>query len=362
MDLIDRLHELSARAKRQLGSVKTEEAAKTAFVMPFLQALGYDVFNPDEVIPELTADHGVKKGEKVDYAIRLNDQIVILFECKPVGADLTADHAGQLYRYFSVTDARFGVLTDGLKYVFFSDLEKENKMDERPFFEFNLLTFDDEQVEELKKFAKGWFDLDTIISTASNLKYHRALLAELRQEYEHPSEDLVRFLTARVYSGRFTQQVREQFTELVREAFRDFVGERVNERLKSALDSEGKQAPKSPEPTAQSEEASQTEDSVTGSGVVTTEEELQSHRIIQAIGAEVCDPARIALRDAKSYCAILFDDNNRKTICRLYYKKTKNTVRIFVPEQEVAIDIASPVDLYRRKDAILSAVRQYLQD
>ena len=47
----------------------TEEAAKTALVMPFIQALGYDVFNPSEVIPEYTADVGTKKGEKVDYAI-----------------------------------------------------------------------------------------------------------------------------------------------------------------------------------------------------------------------------------------------------------------------------------------------------
>ena len=151
MDLIDRLQNLSARIKRQKDSVSTEEAAKTAFVLPFIQSLGYDVFNPSEVVPELTADHGVKKGEKVDYGIKQDNQIVMLVECKPVGADLAAKHAGQLFRYFSVTDARFGVLTDGVKYLFFTDLDRPNQMDQRPFFEFDLLDFGDQEIEELKK-------------------------------------------------------------------------------------------------------------------------------------------------------------------------------------------------------------------
>ena len=188
MDLIDRLQDLSARIKRQKDSVSTEEAAKTAFVLPFIQSLGYDVFNPSEVVPELTADHGVKKGEKVDYGIKQDNQIVMLVECKPVGADLAAKHAGQLFRYFSVTDARFGVLTDGVKYLFFTDLDRPNQMDQRPFFEFDLLNFEAQEIGELKKFTKTSFDIDTIVSTASNLKYHRALMVEIGKEFDSPSE------------------------------------------------------------------------------------------------------------------------------------------------------------------------------
>ncbi|HBL43185.1 MAG TPA: restriction endonuclease, partial [Planctomycetaceae bacterium] len=80
----------------------TEEATKNAFVMPFISALGYDVFNPLEVIPEFTSDVGIKKGEKVDYAITKDEKIIILVECKWSGADLDKVHASQLYRYFSV--------------------------------------------------------------------------------------------------------------------------------------------------------------------------------------------------------------------------------------------------------------------
>ena len=358
MDLIDKLNDLAGRIQRQKDVVLTEEAAKTAFVLPFLQALGYDVFNPLEVIPELTADHGVKKGEKVDYAITQNGNIVILLECKPLGSNLAAKQAGQLFRYFAVTDARFGVLTDGVRYLFFSDLEKENKMDDRPFFEFNLLQFGESQVEELKKFTKTAFDLDTIVSTASNMKYHRALIAEIKTEFESPSEELVKFLTSKVYSGRFTQQVKEQFSGLCQRSMRDYVREQVNERLKSALDTDQKQ-----DMAPATDASSELEETITDNsknGIETTPEEWEAFRIIQAIGAEVVDPDRITIRDAKSYCAILFDNNNRRPICRLYFGKTKNSIGIFSEKKEEIVFLEKISTIYHWKGKIIDSVKQYL--
>lgn len=349
MDLIDKLKELSNRIERQKDSVQTEQAAKTAFVLPFLQALGYDVFNPSEVIPELTADHGVKKGEKVDYAIKLDEKIIILIECKPIGSTLDAKCASQLFRYFSVTDARFSVLTDGVRYLFFSDLESPNKMDDRPFLEFNILQFTDSDVEELKKFSKSTFDLESILSRANSLKYHKALLAEIRAEFSNPSEDLVRLLTARVYEGRFTQQIKEEFSLLTQNALRDFIRERINERLQSALDT-GK-----PEQSSTQDEQAPLEDD----GIETTAEEMEAFRIIQAIGAEVTDAERIFIRDAKSYCAILLDNNNRKPICRLHFGKTRMAVSIFTPNGETRIDIERLSQLYGYKKNIQDAILQY---
>lgn len=356
MDLIDMLKELASRIQRQKNLVLTEEAAKTAFVLPFLQALGYDVFNPLEVIPEFTADHGVKKGEKVDYAISQDGKIIILIECKAVGADLEAKHAGQLYRYFSVTEARFGVLTDGIRYLFFSDLEKENKMDERPFLEFSLSQFGESQVEELKKFTKSAFDLETIISTASNMKYHRGLVTELKKEFESPSEDLVRILTAKVYSGRFTQQIKEQFTGLCLLAMRDYLRDQVNDRLKSALESAPKDDPQAKVVSA--EESLGTNSN--NDGIETTPEEMEGFRIIQAIGAEIVDPERIVMRDAKSYCAILFDNNNRRPICRFYFGKTKKSVGIFSADGEKSSVLEKISSLYQHREHIKSAIAMYL--
>lgn len=357
MDLVDKLRELSGRIQRQKDSVLTEEAAKTAFVLPFLQALGYDVFNPAEVIPELTADHGIKKGEKVDYAISLDGKIVILIECKPVGASLEAKHAGQLFRYFSVTDARFGVLTDGTRYLFYSDLEKDNCMDDRPFFEFNLFEFNDGQVEELKKFAKSTFNLDTIISTASNLKYHKALVSEIRSEFDSPSEELIKLLTSRVYNGRFTQQIKDQFTELTQRAMRDFIRDRVNDRLKDALDTD-RPAHIAPEASGGSGAANDIP-SADGDGIETTTDELEAYRIIRAIGAELVDPERIVVRDAKSYCAILLDDNNRRPICRLHFGKTKMAITVFAPDNESRLDLEKVIHIYQHRALIQAAISQY---
>lgn len=349
MDLIDKLKELSNRIQRQRDSVSTEQAAKTAFVLPFLQALGYDVFNPSEVIPELTADHGVKKGEKVDYAIKLDEKIIILIECKPIGAVLDAKCASQLFRYFSVTDARFSVLTDGVRYLFFSDLENPNKMDDRPFFEFNILQFSDSDIDELKKFSKSTFDLESILSRASSLKYHKALLAEIQIEFNNPSEDLVRLLTSRVYNGRFTQQIKEEFTSLTRSALRDFFRQQINERLQSALDT-GKSVHE-PIPEEQL--------SIEDDGIETTAEEMDAYRIIQAIGSEIVDVDRICIRDAKSYCAILLDNNNRRPICRLHFGKTRMSVSIFMPEGEEKFELEKISQLYLHRALVQAAILQY---
>ena len=354
MDLDDRLIELSNRIKKQKSVTLTEEATKTAFVLPFLQALGYDVFNPLEVIPEFTADHGVKRGEKVDYAIKQEDDITIIIECKPVGADLAAKHAGQLFRYFAVTDARFGVLTDGVKYLFFSDLEKENKMDDRPFFEFDMLEFDEEQVEQLKKFSKSAFDIDSIVATASDLKYSKALLDEFDREYSTPSDEFVRLFAGRVYEGRVTPQVKDRFTELVNRAFSDFVRAKINDRLKSALEGGASTSP------AVVEESEGSLETQTNDGIVTTAEEIESYMIIRAICAEVTEAERIVMRDAKSYCAILFDDNNRKPIIRFYYMKTKKSIALINDKAEVRHDIDNISDLYNYRKEILESVKQYL--
>jgi len=343
VDLIDRLQEISNRAKRHGATVKTEEAAKTALVLPFFQALGYDVFDPDEVVPELVADHGMKKGEKVDYGIKHEGRIQIIVECKPVGADLAAKHASQLFRYFTVTEARIGILTDGIRYLFFSDTDQPNKMDDRPFFEFSVLEFSEGDVEQLKKLSKSAFNLDSIINAASSLKYHRALIQELVAEFGAPSEDLVRLIAGRVYSGRMTQSVKDEFTGLMKRAMDQFLADRVNARLKSAI--------VEVDVPAITEEPSD--------GIVTTDDEIQGYRIIQAMVAEVADADRVFMRDAKSYCAIILDDNNRRTLARLYFNANKLHVVLFDGAEERRVTLAKVSDLYSHKAAIHATVSKH---
>ncbi|GAB4523489.1 MAG: hypothetical protein OHK0046_37220 [Anaerolineae bacterium] len=252
MDLIDKLQELANRVPKlkKEGLVTTEEGTKNALVMPFIAALGYDVFNPLEVTPELNADIGTKKGEKVDYAVLSDGKPIILIECKGFDADLRKVHASQLYRYFSVTQARFGILTNGIVYQFYSDLEEPNKMDHNPFMVFDLTAVNEASVAYLKQFTKAAFDQDKIINKASELKYRSAIKAFLEHEFVEPSESFIRLCLKDSYNGRFTQNAVIEFQAVVKSALTSFISDMVEKRLKSALESEkAAQVEQAPSPT-----------------------------------------------------------------------------------------------------------------
>jgi hypothetical protein len=353
VDFADRIRELANRIPLQLQHIRTEEATKNALVMPFISALGYNVFDPMEVTPELDADVGVKKGEKVDYAILKDAKPIILFECKSVSANLDEVHASQLYRYFSVTDARIGVLTNGIIYRFFSDLEAPNKMDAKAFLEVNLLSLDDTVLVELKKFSKSSFELASILTNASDLKYTREIKRILSQEVNQPSEDFVRFFTTQVYPGKLTQKIREQFTEITRKALQQFISERVSDRLKSALAHEQEATKEAPVPP---EEGAPTEERQTQ----TTEDEYHGYYIVKAILTQLVDPQRVILRDQKSYCSILLDDSNRKPICRLWFNSSQKYLGLFDAEKnEKRMAIANLAEIYKYSDDLKEAIQRY---
>jgi len=236
MEFIDKLNSLAAKIRQQKAAIQTEEATKNAFVMPFIHSvLGYDVFDPTEVIPEYVCDVGTKKGEKIDYAILKNNEIQILVECKKVGEPLHLNHAGQLFRYFHVTNARIAILTNGQVYKFFTDLDAPNKMDEKPFLELDLLDIDAHVVPELVNLTKSAFDVESIISAAGELKILGQVKRLIASEFATPSDDFVRFIASHVYEGTITQKVREQFAELTKKATAQYLSDQVNERLKSAI-------------------------------------------------------------------------------------------------------------------------------
>jgi hypothetical protein len=327
-------------------------------VMPFIQALGYNVFDPLEVTPELVADVGMKKGEKVDYAILSGGKPIILFECKKCGADLNVNHASQLFRYFHVTEARFGVLTNGLTYHFFTDLEQPNKMDERPFLEFNILDFKDQDVEELKKFAKTSFDVDKILTTANDLKYTRVIQNQLAEWMTSPSEEFVRILSADHLNGkRFTPAIKGQFTAITKRAFQQLIGDRINERLRVAMSPEQIATPVSAAAVVESADAS-SEDATL---VATTAEEIEGFHIVRAVLRGVVDSKRIVMRDAQSYCAILLDDNNRKPICRLRFNNTsKLSLGLLSDKVEEKVVLTDLDDIYNYAEQLKAITTSYL--
>ena len=214
MDFKDSILQLAERVKSLKESIQTEEATKNAFIMPFIQILGYDVFNPLEVVPEMDCDIVKKKGEKIDYAIMKDGSPIMLIECKHWKQDLNL-HDNQLKRYYVASKAKFGVLTNGIVYRFYADLIKENIMDDVPFLEINLEKIREAQIEEVKKFCKENFDLDNILSSANELKYMSEVKKIIRSEFDEPSPELVKLLTKRVYEGIVTQKVLDQFTDII---------------------------------------------------------------------------------------------------------------------------------------------------
>lgn len=342
MELETKLNELAKTVREHREVLATEEAAKNALVMPFIQAMGYNVFSPSEVTPEFTCDVGTKKGEKVDYAIFEGGKLAMLVECKPSHSALSINHASQLFRYFSVTDARVAVLTNGVVFKFFSDTESPNRMDEKAFFTLDLENLRKTDARTLEKFAKGNFDIDQIVREAGKLKLQTQVYKELDTEFAEPSEDFIRMIAQRVSPGRFTASVKETFAGLISTSISSLIRDRVNERLTSALDS-GSDEP---------EEVDEV-----GGDIETTPEEIEGFNIVRAIAARKVDPARVVMRDAKSYCAVLLDDNNRKSIARLHFNSaTSRHFGTFEGKEEARHPVSEPVDIYKFEKAILRRI------
>lgn len=347
MDFNEQLNNYSNRTQQLKSQLITEESTKTSLIMPFFQMLGYDIFNPLEFCPEYTADVGIKKGEKVDYAILKDGNPVILIECKSCNETLDK-HSSQLFRYFGTTSAKFCILTNGIVFQFFTDLEEVNKMDLTPFLEINFENLKDYQINELKKFRKTDFDSDRITSTASNLKYTSLIKDFLQQQIDDPNDDFVKYVTGNVYDGPKTQKILEQFSPLVKKSFASLINELVNKKISSALD--------------KNEDSESVEDEIIPkSKIITTEAEIESYYIIRRMLAGTCNVEDVTYRDTESYFGILFTNNNRKPICRLNLDR-KNK-QLFIPDENKKYEriyIDSLNDLYKYKSRLIEVVKRYI--
>lgn len=338
---------LAKRLETHSETIQTEEAVKTSVILPFLQALGYDVFNPAEVIPEYTADAVGKRGEKVDYAIIREGEVAILIECKGLSAKLEQKHLSQLYRYFSVTNARFAILTNGREFQFYSDLEATNKLDRRPFFTFNLGDYSGQSLLELEKFARDSFDLDNILAQAERLKYVSSIKTTLADWFEDPPETLVKLVAAQVYDGRLNADVRGVIGSGIKGAFAELVRDRVRSRLKTALQDGPVEADQ--ETVAKGADAD----------IVTTQEEIEGWLIVKMALRGIVAGKRITMRDAKSYCAVLLDDNNRKPLARLHFNRAQKYIGLFDGDSEDKVAIGSLDEMLDLSDRIVGAAKKY---
>jgi predicted type IV restriction endonuclease len=359
MSFHDQIRALAARLSSILENTFTEEANKHFLIMPFIQALGYNVFDHEEVVPEFDANVGTSTKYKLDYAILKDGKPVILIECKSTKDKLTGtDGWSQLFHYFVATDARIGILTNGVVYRFYSDLDKPNKMDDKPFLEIDLLNLKDSLLEELRGITKDSFNSEKVVSAAADLKYVGGIVEILDEQACEPTEEFTRLFFGKLSPGKqFHPSAKVQFADYTKRAFRHFIKEQFSKVLE--------QTDLEPLHTvSEGTISSSCNDKFDEDKIVTTEEELQGFYIIKSILAKTVDLKRVTYRDVQSYFGILLDDNNRKPICRLYFNNTASMKIVLFDHGEgekqiEKIVIESLNNIYDYTDRIRATVIHY---
>lgn len=357
MDFIDQLKQFSQRVEGLKDNIQTEEATKTAIIMPFFALLGYDVFNPSEFIPEYTADVGIKKGEKVDYAIVVDDEPTILIEAKWIGENLQK-HDSQLFRYFGTSKAKFAILTNGRYYRFFTDLEEPNKMDEKPFLEIDILDIKENQVSELKKFHKSSFNLSEIFDIASDLKYSNQFKAVFNNQLQEPKDEFVKFFLQDVYTGMKTQSVIDRFRPILKKTLNNYISELMNDKIKSALGTENATTVE-----VNADLIVETENIEVNSEpkVITTEEELEAYFIIKNLLKDTVPMKSITFKDNERYSTILYNNKSINWVCRLVLKDNKKT--LILPDEnkkEIKHILDNVYDIENYKDKLIAVLNRYI--
>lgn len=347
MDFKDALKQISDKIEKSKDFITTEEATKTAFIMPFISALGYDVFNPFEVVPEMDCDLCKAKGEKIDYAILKDGEPIMLIECKHWKSNLNL-HETQLQRYYVASKAKFGVLTNGKVYRFYADLQNTNIMDDKPFLEVDITNASDKDIEELKKFHKSYFDVRNIYETANELKYIKEIRNVIATEFSQPSYEFVRFLTKKVYPSMLKGRVADQFTGYVTKCINEYINDVISERLQIAMDSQSSNV------NIESEDDYE-------SRIVTTGEELESYMIVKSILREVINPERVSYNDRLNYFSICIDGSRFKQVCRMYLNSEYKYIALWGENgKEEKFEISTLDDIFKYTDRLKETAKKYL--
>ena len=365
MDFKDSILQLSEKIAKQIDGIATEEATKTSFIMPMIAALGYDVFNPFEVVPEMECDL-TKRGDRIDYAIMKDNTPILLIECKHCKQNLDL-HSTQLAKYYAASNARFGVLTNGVEYRFYADLEKQNIMDEKPFLVVNMVDLSDNDIEQLKKFHKSYYNEHDILSTAQELQITIQIKDLLNKNFQQPSDEFTRYFVKCLNDWKSSSKLIEQYRPILKKSIASVINDIIADRLNVAIKSEGvSETKQSEEQTASdvSEEATAKElpNGVVfqdeEKGIVTTQEEIDAYNIIRSILRQYIDVKRIQYNDYKSYFTINLDGSTWWWICRLSLGKRKK--QFCIPKDGYKsnewIEIESIDDLFKFEDILKEAL------
>lgn len=351
MDFEESIRILGRRAA-DLKPGMLEEGTKLALVQPFIQALGYEVSNPAEVVPEFTASTGSLKDARADYAILKDGKAFAVFECKKLGEPLDV-HKTQLEWYFVNSPARIGILTDGNRYIFFSDLEERHRMDAVPFMDFTLSALDDSVLPRLRPLCKDKFVEEDFLSNAERLKYNREFKRLIAEQFAALDDDFARLFIGRVWSYKITQKVLDRFKPVVKAALDQYMNDALNARLKDAMKPSVEAEPgdsDAPAPEASGDKP----------GIVTMEEEKEAYYLVKSLLLGTVEPERVCLQDKVNFCNIVLDDKQTRPVLRLHFNRLPWRVGFFDGDsKDERVDIEKLDDIMRYADRIRAAAQKY---
>ncbi len=346
MEINDKIYALAEKVKALVPQIKTEESTKQSLILPFFQILGFDVFNPLEFCPEYVADVGIKKGEKVDYVILIDKKPLILVEAKTCTAKLEK-HDSQLFRYFGTTESKFAILTNGVQYKFFTDLDSPNKMDTLPFFELNMMDLNDQAIDYLENFMKAKLNVGNIINTASELKFLNLVKGEFKNIVENTPDDFTKMIISKIYDGLKTQVVIDKFKPIVKRGINQYINDKMSAKFKETLAGSEVTEPEVIEPIEESK-------------IITTIEELNAFAIVKSILRQHTSAKRLVYRDTETYLSILLDDNGRKWICRI---ETGKKMVLQIPDADkkpIRFTLENLDSIYDHSDKLVEVLKRYL--
>lgn len=359
MDFIEQIRALAVQVSKQKEVIKTEESTKNSFVLPFISALEYNIFDPTEVIPEYDANFGTKLNYKCDYAVFRDSKPIMLWECKWCGKELEKKDEDQLRQYFAAcTDAKVGVVTNGILYRFFMDLDEEHVMDKKPFLEFNMLNIKPKSVDALKRFTKSGFNLAELIDAASELKYTGEVMRIFGEQLsgpsdKFPSDEFVRFFASQIHSGKLMQKVIDKFRGITGAALQQFINDQISDTLQDALKKKTAPPPPPPPPV----------DGETGgpsTAPLPTEEEKEACHIVRAILCQSIDADRIKPKKwAIGFTIVL--DGKKKPLCRLYLDEGHKEIGLLDENGvEAKQEIKKVSEIYKFSENLKALAAHYL--
>ena len=345
MSLLEKLHEFAKEAAYKKDKVKNENETTTSLVLPFFKFLGYEYTNPEEVSQQHPAPFAGNNNLKVDVAIIVKEKPAIVAEVKHHDEVLDKKkHISQLGKYFSGAGASFGILTNGIVYKFYTDVDAKNLIDPEPFFEFDVLDVETHEsiVLLLELFAKKTCNLDKARAEAEKLKSIskvKKLFSELQTL--KPTDEmskLLLYIMGEVFKQRKTQKAIPKFVPIVKRGFQEYIEDCITEETESSKAKSNK-------------------------NIKMAIEEIEGFAIVKLVLNEMVDVERLFCRHPqnRSYMAIHIDDHKLKRVCRFWFNGKQKYITI--PDEQnkpLRYDVASVYEIYQYADELRKVCKRHL--